>query len=477
MEFWDEVPNYTGYLANFLGISVKSKFYLNRLDWRTYFVCHESLVHLLGTIISNVLQGPTLAARGALRVSILIPPQGKDTLNIVLTVPKGYHVLSKKSDIGSFTASAANGLFLLLAIEVSLIGRQGIGHLHQTFVIRHEGEFLLVTMKEVILLYLLLVIGRRFNLNGLPYPHVGYLGLPGNNIIAMNAFAHRIEQIEFSLKRRYPDLIIATQLAGDDYWQFMAHPSKDVLQECEAIAAREILLYVGQEKTPRLDWYVAHGDSVHEDGEFCKKVVDLEILEQRNGTIHLRFRTRKTLPLSPACFDFVSDADAEDIRYFHREMRSLHAMLRKDGFERYYPTYYFAARENYGLGYVTDSRTMKKFIVDGELIERIDRQFLLAGAYSLVVHFRPVALSAVSLLALPVGVKLSILSSQKAISQKKVYVNGVDELTVWGTHRDFSQLQAVNRVVQNYLPDRQGGTIVTSIIDSFRRLRSYIREL
>jgi len=283
---------------------MKIKLYVNRADFRAYYVDMNTSRHLSGAILQSIFGGPSVGVRRQFDIESSYPAVGKNVLHYTINVPQHDHfLLVINGDISSFTNSCVNGWIFILTMLIQLITSDVVTHLNAPFIVNIRGRLVEAVLSDVLWAYLLLTVGALSTLvSGTTYiAPGGYLGVTFNNLATMIAFCFLLEELAVKVTTMFDDCsIIYRQVGGDDFHLVVKAPNRQLAYECWNFVQTQIETYIGYLKDPtvneipttKLGQWVLHG-------EFCKKKL-LATTSLVDTQFSITVRSRQKLPLLSA---------------------------------------------------------------------------------------------------------------------------------------------------------------------------------
>jgi len=254
-------------------LKMRTKLYVSRADIRAYYVDHDELRHLVGSVLQTLLLCPTMTLRTRLVTEAWLPAKNKNILNKGIPgIRVEDSVLMAVGDLSSFTNNDVNSWTLLL-LQLLSLEDEGCEMLLESFNVMVRGQFLSCCLKDVIVVYLMLTVGAVSLLpTGDPYVAMGgYLGVKANMTLTTMAFAVRLDLHSRNLMSDNRDLSILGQIGGDDYMYLIQGPNRRVVEQTQASFTAMIEQYVGQTKDPFETWVDLFAEDTHPSVRFCKK--------------------------------------------------------------------------------------------------------------------------------------------------------------------------------------------------------------
>jgi len=374
---------------------MKIRLYVNRADYRAYYVDKNTVRHLVGSILQGVLGGPTARIRKTFAIEALYPAVGKNILQYEVTLPHSDRcLLAINGDISSFTNSCVNSWVVALVLLIQLLTHESVKHLNQPMVIEIRGHLVEATLSDVLWVYLVLTVGTLAQLaSGATYiAPGGYLGVSFNNLSTMIAFCLLLEELTVKVPSLFPDCRIAfSQVGGDDFHLLVDAPSKQVAYDCWAYLTVQIETYVGHLKDPVTNVVDLRDHDAHVlSGEFCKKKLEVKVTPGVGTSVTVSVNSRMKFPLLSALLELEDVTKAKRKRLLERYDVMLTRFF--DGYPEsgFIRSEFLAALCKYqSIDMLRPVRSEQQLVPSSGLL-RIDGLLVTRAAFQLIVAVRTV---------------------------------------------------------------------------------------
>jgi len=291
-------------------LTMKTKMYFARGDYRAYFIDKSIVNQICGDLICSLINPSRRKGyRGQEELSTIWPKRNKDKLDLTIVAKEGESVMLVTSDISSFTSSNVNSWFMVYTM---ILGLQDV------WFTKTGGEFLAhldnypfsFAILDVLILYLhSTIFADAFvpELNTTHFLRGGYLGVKGNIDLTMLSLSLLLKNLQHDA--RIAQVFMINQVGGDDNAALLRGAPQSVHSVSQTLNDR-LTAYAGCLKTfDRVNLesltYGIHILSV----QYCKRDVYVEVTQ--DVAHHRRYRIVTREP--PPVMDILTAPTTEEI--------------------------------------------------------------------------------------------------------------------------------------------------------------------
>jgi len=278
-------------------LKMKIRAYISRADLRAFYTDTMIVRSVVAAGLTAILETRKAERRLLFGREKYYPMKDKNILDRRVEVPEGHACLIGLGDVSSFTNSNVNSWALVLTIAVILSRVDCVKHLNRPLLLDLSGYQVEITALSILLWYLILTVGAPSQLpNKETYVAPGgYLGVKGNILLTIEAFAVLCDEVEVKARTLYPNVTIDTDLGGDDFATTCIGPPLEA-SSCMDYMRNQVELQMGRVKDFKIHVVATDQDNMQRVGVFCKKYVRATVTHF--GTVALvHIQSEQKLPL------------------------------------------------------------------------------------------------------------------------------------------------------------------------------------
>jgi len=252
-------------------LTLCTKLYFARGDWRAYYSCHSILAHICGAVIETLLIPKTVGLYCQTFYSVRVPYRGKNILRIALSVEPHESVASVLLDVASFTSSNCNSHGLIFTMWTLLCKCESLEKFRTPIAVTLGGEFMMVTLERVLEWYLFETVLAPVVVKSsgrITFSHGGYLGVPANMQITVLASLLVLESCMLSADASGVQM---TTNPGQDDIHLLLRGERSAVTEMITLLETKLSKFVGNLKEFTVRFLEV--DDSGTLGEFCQKEV------------------------------------------------------------------------------------------------------------------------------------------------------------------------------------------------------------
>jgi hypothetical protein len=276
---------------------MKLKMYIERADYRSYYVDHYLSRHFVGVVLQKIFLGVNMRHREKQLLNDWIPAKRSNILDWEVTVPNTVNAYLCKGDISSFTGSSVNTWVLVTLLLTVITSNDRVSELNAPFVVRMGDSYCEVELKELLFLYAYLTIGIQGKETvGEPFTILGgALGVSANIVFAKIAFAIEMNELVARFASTAPSFrLLKKTLSGDDFafLYTVDDEERDLVQD---ELRRVITRYIGNPKELVTENMQTCSAVILSEIPFCKKAVRITT-SFGESSYHVHIKSQLKLP-------------------------------------------------------------------------------------------------------------------------------------------------------------------------------------